>query len=300
LYLAIIIQKRYLHNSTKRIKMRKSIDEKVQIFTKDLEDVKRLRSVPKFCRIELKKLTKKYTLATTRHYLTSYRKAIKNMVGMDEKRQKLILESLKLTKEQNKQIDDSVQVGVVSRNSNLKPINNPKKMIAMAVGLLNESSYYKRTLGLALLTGRRCGEILKTAKFTAHKGRKYEVNFFGQLKRHNDDGSGYMIPILAESKLIRSTLKGLRKDKDFSKLTISQINSKTSKDLGAYCKKIFAEFLGDDVNPHSLRKAYSTIAIRKFCPPYISPNKYTSSILGHNEDDLNTANSYNKYYIEDF
>jgi hypothetical protein len=293
--------------------MRASIEEKVNVFMGKLKNAKTPQKVVGLCLSEKRYLFnvknsngENYKLSTIRHYFTHYRKAVNDSKFVINKA--LVLRHLKLTRKENSVIERKTNKSTVTTHENRAEIEDFGALVALASNLVknaieavnegNRTSYYKLTLGLMMLTGRREGEILKTAKFTASKNRKYEVIFRGQLKKKEEDTGGYIIPILEDSKLVRQGLRTLRGLRDFSALTNSQINSKVSKDLGLYCKDIFGAMLGDDLKPHDLRKAYATIAAHKHNPLQISFNRYASAILGHNEDDIKTANSYNKYYIK--
>jgi len=164
--------------------------------------------------------------------------------------------------------------------------------VETAKGLLKATSYIALALGLSLLTGRRITEVLKTAKLTPIT--PVTMRFSGQLKTKGAEKSrdDYEIPVLADSAEIADALARLRRAKDFSNYTESQINSLTSKETGIQCRRYFGAII-PDVKPKDLRALYAQI-----CWDTVGQSSpklqlgYFAEILGHSEEDNATAISY--------
>lgn len=164
--------------------------------------------------------------------------------------------------------------------------------VATAKGLLKSNSYIALALGLSLLTGRRITEVLKTAQLTPLTPST--MQFSGQLKTKGAEKSrdNYLIPVLADSAEIAAALDRLRRSKDFSNYSESQINSLTSKETGIQCRRYFGTSI-PDVKPKDLRALYAQICWDTMGQdtPKLQLG-YFAEILGHSEQDNITAVSY--------
>lgn len=253
----------------------------------------------KMCKGLVDELRIDYKATTIRTYLTRYRKAIGALgTGFSD-----LVHLLTLPKEEVKAQQKKYNLEIYNQQSSLIKINT-EALIALGTSLIHENSYMKVSLGIAILTGRREAEVLKTGIFTPHKNRKFEVLFEGQLKTKGEEREAYPIPTLIDAKTIINAMGRLREltankrgEKDFQYLTNDQLNKVVSKDLGLYVKQIFGELLGEGCKVHSLRKAYSAICLSKFKPVGMADNLYLSKILGHGEGDTTTANTYHLYYV---
>lgn len=182
-----------------------------------------------------------------------------------------------------------------------------KGLIQQAKDFLLSSSYQKIAVGLCLLTGRRCAEILGGGSFKKAKTLKNNIlTFYGQLKLKNRIEKPYNIPTLAPANDILAAVQKLRDittdtnrrkgAKDFSKLTAEQIHSLTAKTLNDLVKKEFAAWLGTDVTPHDLRKAYAAIGYAYYekAGGQSGFRDWAKDMLGHGGDTL-TTEAYGKY-----
>jgi phosphoglycolate phosphatase-like HAD superfamily hydrolase len=176
----------------------------------------------------------------------------------------------------------------------------PDKIINKALELLNTESYLNITIALCILSGRRMSEVLKTAQLTALDSNS--VMFRGQLKKKSLSDSdiedtAYEIPVLANSKQIESALNHLRELRDFSDLSPDEIRGKCTKSLKEVALRHFS-FVKSDIKVHDLRGIYMTICLHRYKPNATDENTYIASIGGHEQYDLDTANTYKQFYIE--
>ncbi len=186
---------------------------------------------------------------------------------------------------------------MVKAQKTLVKIKNYEDMIQRAIKLLDSSKYVDIAAALCLLTGRRPTEILKTAKFTNSKNSKKVMHFKGQLKTKRIDLK-YEIYVLGNSKeKCKKALKVLRSMLDTTKLSNSDTGKRYNQVINDKVNAHFSSYLGR-CSSYDLRKAYATICTKEYKPTSQAINSFLSQILGHESDDINTANSYQKYYIE--
>ena len=172
-------------------------------------------------------------------------------------------------------------------------------MIQCAERMLKNDSVADITAGLCLLTGRRMSEVLKTAKFTNRSNNTNKAYFSGQLKSKGTDKLKDKVAIytLVDRAIIKEATKRLRQLCDTSKLTTEQINRKFESSVNSACWSSFDMYIGKCTS-HDLRKVYGAICREWYKPAEQSDNSFLASILGHSSEDLNTVNSYNKYYLK--
>ena len=269
--------------------MSKVIESRINKFQESLTGLTP-EKVNKAIKKEIKSLLNEYKPTSVRRYLTMYRKALKSSIlldyrdlKIDEKLQK------KITKDQNRR--------VVKTNKKISKIRNYKRMISDAISLLESDKISEIVCALCFLTGRRSTEILKTAKFTNSKNSQNVVYFKGQLKT-NDASLKYEIYTLGSSRdKCKKALKRLRQIANTRDLSNAQVNSKYKSTVNYKVTPLFGKYIGH-ASAHDLRSAYVTICTMLYKNDTQSVNSFLSQILGHNPEDLSTANSYHKYYVE--
>src|SRR5579875_3767616 len=79
-------------------------------------------------------------------------------------------------------------------------LHDPDAIVQRAATLLRSSRWEDLAVGLAVTTGRRLTELLKTAQF--HPMSAYTVEFSGQLKQKQELLAPYEIPTLVEAELV--------------------------------------------------------------------------------------------------
>jgi len=255
--------------------------------------------------------------AGVRRYLTTYRAAINAHPQITKKI--ALLKSLKISRASNKKIQSTYEAKVILRTEKadytIIKSSDIDAIIKKANDLLASGTRYKVAAGLLLLTGRRTAEIFLTGNFAPVKNDNKALKFAGQLKKRKTatliDNKPYSIPVLTDSTQIiaanlwlKNQYNGLSTPKTSKTPTpiftdIADVNKRVSKDLGATVKSEFAEFLGADVSPHDLRKAYA--AISYFNNPKkqtISFRTFAKKILGHTDSQTGlTSEAYNKYKV---
>lgn len=195
---------------------------------------------------------------------------------------------------------------LTQKSQHLKQYNFPA-VLALAKQSLASDSYTQVAWGIALLTGRRSGEVLHFGTFT--KIDQNTVLFDGQLKkRQGTQAEAYPIPVLADADLIIEAIKRLRampevavfskgtgkyynEDVIYSelpkhKLTLA-INQRTNGVLNERAKRlmndpsevfkntrgIYARYCSDTIRPHSEQWAR------------FNEDQFLKAILGHESVD---------------
>jgi flagellar biosynthesis GTPase FlhF len=178
-----------------------------------------------------------------------------------------------------------------------KLIKNPDAVVNKAVELIKTNYWPDITAGLALLTGRRCAELLQTAQFKFKS--KYIVNFTGSLKRRNEpkEHDKFDIPTLCEADLVIQAINNLRLQlgEEVQTLTNREINNKYEGSVIDRCDRHFSALIpkrkDDDKNlyTHLFKSVYGAIACHWYCPVNVPEIEFRAAILGHykilNESD---------------
>lgn len=168
-----------------------------------------------------------------------------------------------------------------------KFIDDPDAIVKRATTLLNSYVWSEIAAGLAVLTGRRCTEIIKTAEFTYKTN--YSVVFSGSLKRKQEAIECiFEIPTLCEAQLVIKAIKSLREKlgKEIKVLSKRQINSRFSSAVAKQCDRYFSELVPprddkDNLYTHLFRAIYGTIASFWYCPAIVPEMEFRAAIQGH-------------------
>ncbi len=168
---------------------------------------------------------------------------------------------------------------------NTKFLHGPDAIVSKAIALLDSDDWSDLAAGLAVLTGRRCAEILATAKFEYKS--TYSVNFSGSLKRRREPVElQFEIPTLASASVVIAALAKLREWVDTKGLDNRAINNKYAHAVINACDRHFKELVPtrdgeDNLYTHLFRAVYATIATHWYCPPNVPELEFRAYIQGH-------------------
>lgn len=207
------------------------------------------------------------------------------------------LEEVKIAK---KESDNSAVVSK-NRGESDKALRLSKPLIIKAVeeGLRVDQKFSTRmALAVILCTGRRNIEILKTGNFEVVNEKT--ILFSGQAKKKfGEEAKSYEIPVMfADAQSVVNCVNRLRKTPMCQKLngldneTIAKRVSSTLSDCARALLK------NDNASFYSARAAYSFEAYGIYTKsikgnrPRQSLTAYIATLLGHDQEDLNTAKSY--------
>lgn len=236
-------------------------------------------------------LLARYSKTYTRACLTEFRKASK-LAGLN------LSNHLRISKLEQGKLNRSYASKLSKAHNDLKRINDPLGMIRKAVAGLYSDNVNVVAICLILVTGRRPIEIIKTARFSRVRGKNDQLKFEGQAKTKGRAVGSYTIPVLGKAAADCITaLKKVRKEMDCAGLDNDAAKQKYNGRIAYMPTKTFKSHLGR-CTPHDLRKAYAAICTAHYKPQNMSTNAYISSILGHGIEDISTANSYVKYYLD--
>ena len=168
-----------------------------------------------------------------------------------------------------------------------KFIDQPDAIVKRAEVLLKSYQWSEIAAGLAVVTGRRCTEVIQTAQFEYKS--KYSVTFTGALKRKNEPiECVFEIPTLCEAKLVIDAIANLRDllGEEIKNLSKRQVASRYSRAVATKCDRYFAElvpprFDKDNLYTHLFRAIYATIAAYWYCPPTVPEMEFRAAIQGH-------------------
>lgn len=156
------------------------------------------------------------------------------------------------------------------------------------------------SLGLALATGRRAIEVLKTGRIT--KVGEYEVEFSGQAKKRGgvDYSEAYHIYTLVKADLVIEAweeLRSLPEASELQSLDNSDVNRRTAKTLNTLTKRI----LNDDARVFKdsraiwARLVFELHFARDKRWKKVTEDVFWREMLGH--EDMDTQRSYRAFKI---
>lgn len=167
-----------------------------------------------------------------------------------------------------------------------KLLQDPDAIVSKAVELLASEAWPEVAVGIAVCTGRRPGEVLKTAVFEPKT--MYSVVFSGQLKRRDDPLPPYEIPTLCKASAVIDALKRLRTMLDTSEMEVRDVTQKYSSLVQEAANKHFASLVParhgkDGLYGHLFRSVYPRIAVFWYCPTTIADVHFMATIQGHTQ-----------------
>ncbi len=163
-------------------------------------------------------------------------------------------------------------------------LDDPDAIVVHGAELLRSGRWEDITVGLAVTTGRRLTEILKTAVF--HPMSAYTIQFEGQLKQKAELLAPYEIPTLVEADLVIEAWQHLRSLLDCRALENGEVERRYGPTVRATTHQHFQPLIAvrsnkASVYTHACRAVYGRIAVYYFCPPTINALVYLATIEGH-------------------
>jgi len=283
------------------------IDTSINNFIRNLENNSNINSI---CLTEKQLIDKNYTTIGSRKTVyTKYRMKLENSDLKEELKLK-VKNFFRLDKEERNQFKQDGVLQVNNDHLNLRTIKDVTGYIEMGISLIKSTSYVEKILGFCCLTGRRPAEIGCSSDFKPEDIN--HLKFTGQLKTKGTDSlKSYVIPCLMNTndflkcwydfrkQHTKNVFKEIFKNEEYNlndfKCTqlADKFHSSYSKDMSMRVKKYFRNFVTGEIQTKNLRAIYGCIAISKFNKDTNkSDQRYLAEILGHSDNDLNTANSY--------
>lgn len=168
-----------------------------------------------------------------------------------------------------------------------KFIDHPDAIVKRATTLLGSYQWSEIAAGLAVVTGRRCTEVIQTAQFKYKSS--YSLTFTGALKRGDEPVECvFEIPTLCEAQLVLDAISNLRSQlgEEIQDLSKRQVSRRYGRAVAKKCDRYFDELVPpredkDNLYTHLFRAVYATIASYWYCPPTIPEIEFRAAIQGH-------------------
>jgi integrase len=203
--------------------------------------------------------------------------------------------SIKLNNEYGGKVHDRIRF-----TSDLKDINETL-VLEKAVQVLEDLADYRDVaIALAILTGRRMGEVMGTLRIVGAGTDTLAVSGLTKAKSDKETALDkvHTIPVLADPALIVRALKYLD-DGGYRMDVADDVNPKYGKTFARQMDK-WVDVIGEKATYKSMRAFYAAVCFKRIGTPKGQLiQSYLAEILGHTENDLNTANSYMVWNLVD-
>ncbi len=181
-------------------------------------------------------------------------------------------------------MNDRSRMTTQERLNDTQLVKDPEGVVGRAMSLLLSDNWAELVVGIALCTGRRLAEILKTAVFTQKEA--YTVWFEGQIKGRTRIEGKYEIPTLVRAYLVVEATQKLRRLVDCTELELAQVSQKYDRGVNDVVERLFSSVIPvrtskERVTVHDFRAIYASIAVIWFCPDVVSDVNYKAYIHGH-------------------
>jgi hypothetical protein len=188
------------------------------------------------------------------------------------------LEIVDFTRDEYFQLNRQKQSRARDRQLHQIYLKDPDAIVATASALLDSPEWAEVAAGLAVLTGRRLNEVLRTAEFTVKSERV--VTFKGALKRGGEPVPlVFDIPTLTGAERIVMATERLR--------VITPPDANETK-VAAASDRHFAPLVPvpygkDHLYSHLWRSVFCCIATFWYCPKHVDDLLFKAHIMGHFE-----------------
>lgn len=232
--------------------------------------------------------------STLRNPMTDTRNAIRARLAVTEgngwrnphtqEYEHLALRYMNFTEEEWVRIMGDSQERFHQRLEEQQLIQEPDVLVQRAKALLQGEQWYELALGLAIATGRRSTEILKTAKF--YPKTLHTVTFEGQLKKRDFLMKPYEIPTLVPADLVLSAWERLRLLLDCSMLEYDEVNNRYGSVVRAFANERLRGLIPlrsskEFVTTHLNRCVYGRLCVYYFAPSSVPDITYMATVYGH-------------------
>jgi len=214
--------------------------------------------------------------------MTDTRNEIKLRVS-DQAKQETALRFLNFSEAEWTTMNVGSDDALKERHEDQQFISNPDAIVAKGSELLASEQWPDIAVGLAVSTGRRLTELLKTAEF--EQKTAYSVLFKGQLKAKGE--VTFEIPTLTPAATVVDAIQRLRSLLDTTGMVDRDVSHKYSQPVREAANRHFAELVParagnhDEIYTHLFRTIYARIAVLYYCPMNVTDIHYMATIQGH-------------------
>jgi hypothetical protein len=290
--------------------MKAWMNERFEVFSETLAGLTDESAIAQLCQSEIEYWRERGTFQSASSWkkpMTDFRNAIRQLpvtdavawVNQKGERVHIALKHMNYSPDEWRGMQSQSDENFDARLASRQFIDDPDAVVAKAVELLSSKRWADVVVGLAVTTGRRLSEVLKTGEFTEYSA--YTVMFSGQLKKRAEYPA-YEIPTLCEASLALSAINRLRASVDCTNDEIDTISRKYGPMVVATAQREFEALVpareDDDLYTHLFRSVYGRIAVYYYARPETSDLKYMNEVYGH-ERDYKTTMHYSDYLIGD-
>jgi hypothetical protein len=247
--------------------------------------------------------------STLRNPMTDTRNAIRDRLEVTaanrwlnpqtQQYEHLALRYLNFTEEEWIRVMGDTQERFQRRLEEQQLLEQPDALVQQAEALLHGEQWYELALGLAIATGRRSTEILKTAKF--YPKTPFSLLFEGQLKKRDLLMKPYEIPTLVSADLVLSAWRRLRTLVDCSALELDEVNNRYGSVVRALANERLSGLIPlrsskEFVTTHLNRCIYGRLCVFYFGPAHVPDITYMATIYGHYWSDGEVVEEVQRNY----
>ena len=188
------------------------------------------------------------------------------------------LDYFKLSRDEHFAINQQNQSNARDRQIHQQYLDNPDEIVATAVRLLDSPEWADIAAGLAVLTGRRLNEVLKTAQFSVVS--HWVVRFSGALKRQGEE-----VPLVFDIPTLTTAKRVIQATEKLRQITPPGANeSKVALASDRHFHTLVPAPHGKtNLYAHLWRSVYCCIATFWYCPKHVDDLLFKAHILGHFE-----------------
>ena len=200
------------------------------------------------------------------------------------KREHIGLKVCNLSEGEWVQMNDRSRATTQERLNQTQLVRDPEGIVQRGVSLLFSQDWAEVVVGIALATGRRLAELVKTGMFVVKE--PYTLWFEGQVKGRTRLQERYEIPTLVRAYLVVEAVAKVRRLVDCRELEVEQVSQKYGKAVNEAVERVYAEMIParsdrERLSVHNLRTLYASIAVLWYAPDVVSEVNYKAYIHGH-------------------
>jgi hypothetical protein len=214
------------------------------------------------------------TLKQQQSLMDETRRTLKERFGANH----FSLNFIAFTREESFELNRQKQGNARDRQLQQRYLHNPDAIVAKAVKLLESPEWAEVACGLAVVTGRRLNEVLKTGEF--QRKSHWIVSFQGALKRRGEIiPLVFDIPTLTTAKRVVNAVEKLRRitPPDANENQVALVSDLHFADL------VPAPAGKAQLYAHLWRSVFCCIATFWYCPKHVDDLLFKAHIMGHFE-----------------
>jgi hypothetical protein len=203
--------------------------------------------------------------------------------GRSHEREHIGLKVCNLSEGEWVSMNDRNRATTQERLNQTQLVRDPDALANRALSLVLSDAWSELVVGIALCTGRRLAEILKTGTFAVKD--PYTVWFEGQVKGRTRIPDRYELPTLVRGYLVVEAVAKLRRLVDCTAMEVEQVSQKYGKAVNETVERVYGEQIPSrdhhHLSVHNLRSLYASMAVLWYAPDAVSDVNYKAYIHGH-------------------